>query len=233
MPVWKKSDKLVIASVKFVKANIDGDMPQVVVDLRIEKEAQKGHVPGAVSIEAKNIASAKDRFPKSKGAPIILYGSDDEQAKEAFFVVRKWGYKNTAILSGGRSAWEKAGLKAVEGNLAAKIVYIPKSSPGEIKVEEFKKIADTYQADKVVIDCRGKEEAIEAKLKNSVNIPTTEMKERLTEIPKDKEIILHCNTGVLAELGYNILKDEGYKVRFLKATINIEKDGSYEITEEE
>jgi len=233
MPVWKKSGRLVIASVKYVKANIDGNMPQVIIDLRSEKEAKKGHVPGAVSIQAKDIASAKDRFPKSKGAPIILYGSDDEQAKEAFFVIRKWGYKNAAILAGGMSAWEKAGFEAAEGERATEIVYVPKAFPGEINVDEFKTIVDTNPANKVVIDCRGKEEALEAKLKNSVNIPTTEMKERLSEIPKDKEIVLHCNTGVLAELGYNILKDEGYNVRFLKARISIEKDGSYDVTKQD
>jgi len=233
MPVWKKSGRLVLASAPYIKANMDDDMPQVIIDLRPAREAEKGHIPGAVSIEAKNIASIMERFPTSKGAPIILYGSDDAEAKGAFGVVRKWDYKNTAILPGGMDAWGKAGFKAEKGKLATEIVYVPKPAPGEIPVNEFRKIVDANPSDKMIIDVRGQEEAHAAKLKNSVNIPTMEMKKRLAEIPKDKEIILHCNTGVLAELGYNILKDEGYNVRYLRAKIAIGNDGSYELSKEE
>jgi rhodanese-related sulfurtransferase len=69
-------------------------------------------------------------------------------------------------------------------------------------------------------------------LKGARNIPTQEISGKLSEIPKDKEIVTHCITGVRAEMAYLILKDAGYKVRFLNADIKIDKDGEYEITKE-
>ena len=51
------------------------------------------------------------------------------------------------------------------------------------------------------------------------NIATQDVVKRLSEIPKDKEVIIHCTTGVRAELEYLTLKDAGYKVRLLNAII--------------
>jgi len=63
-----------------------------------------------------------------------------------------------------------------------------------------------------------------------MNIPAGEIASRLKELPKDREIITHCQTGLRAESAYDELKEAGYKVRFLNALIQIDKDGKYEIT---
>jgi rhodanese-related sulfurtransferase len=67
-------------------------------------------------------------------------------------------------------------------------------------------------------------------LKGAVNIPAGKITERAAEISKDKEIITHCTTGIRAEMAYDDLKELGFKVRFLNAVIQIDKDGKYEIT---
>ncbi len=64
------------------------------------------------------------------------------------------------------------------------------------------------------------------------NIPTQDIQKKLAEIPKDKEVIIHCTTGVRAELAYHSLKDAGYKSRFLNAIVKIDPNGRYEITKE-
>ena len=46
------------------------------------------------------------------------------------------------------------------------------------------------------------------------------------EVPKDKQIVTHCSTGVRAEMAYHKLKDKGYNVGFLNADIAIEKAGN-------
>ncbi|MEI7817592.1 MAG: rhodanese-like domain-containing protein, partial [Desulfuromonadales bacterium] len=57
--------------------------------------------------------------------------------------------------------------------------------------------------------------------------------ERVAEFPKDKQIVLHCNTGVIAEMAYNALKNMGVSnVKFVNARFKFEKDGSYSITKE-
>ena len=67
-------------------------------------------------------------------------------------------------------------------------------------------------------------------LLGAVNIPAEQIESRLAELPKAREIITHCVTGLRAEMAYDTLKGKGYKVRFLNAVIQIDKDGKYEIT---
>lgn len=232
MPEWKKAGKLVLSTVNFLKDNMDKDIPQVIIDLRSPDEASRGFIPGAVSIPSDRIANMKDKFPADKKSPIILYASDTNSAIEAFKIVRGWGYSNTSVLEGGIEAWKKAGYNLAEGKLSETIVYHPKPRPGEISVEEFKQIAETLPPDKFILDVRDEDEAMQGMLKGAKNIPTQEISARLSEIPKDKEIITHCTTGVRAEMAYHILKEAGYKVRFLNANVKIDKDGKYEISKE-
>ncbi len=73
-------------------------------------------------------------------------------------------------------------------------------------------------------------------LQGAINIPANEIKDRVQEIPKDKEVIIvvHCASGVRAEMAYNLLKELGYEnVKFLNANIKVQKDGKFEITKEE
>lgn len=55
-----------------------------------------------------------------------------------------------------------------------------------------------------------------------------ELEKRLNEIPKDKTIIIHCATGIRAEMAYNILKRAGFKAYYLNANVSFEK-GKYKI----
>lgn len=232
LPAWKKAGNLVVSTAKYVKDNMDKEIPQILVDLRLTDEAKKEHITGAVSIPAKEISAAKDRLPADKKAPIVFYAADAKTAADVFKVVRGWGYTNTAILDGGIEAWKKAGNPLASGALKTTIVYVPKPRPGEITIEEFKTVAEALPKDKLILDVRDEDEAMHGMLKGAKNISTQAIPGRLSEIPKDKEIIAHCVTGVRAEMAYLLLKEQGYKARFLNADIKIDKDGKYEITKE-
>lgn len=232
MPAWKKAGNAVVSNSQFVKENMDKDIPQVLIDVRTGDDAKKEHLKGAFNIAANEVAGAKDRFPADKKAPIILYGGTTDAAMGAFKTVRGWGYTNASILNGGIEAWKKAGNPVASNSLASAIVYLPKPRPGEIVIEDFKKVAETLPPDKFILDVRDEDEAMQGMLKGAKNIPTQNVSAKLSEIPKDKEIITHCATGVRAEMAFHTLKDAGYKVRFLNAAIKIDKDGKYEISKE-
>ena len=85
----------------------------------------------------------------------------------------------------------------------------------------------------MIVDVRTKEETANGMLKNARNIPLPEIRERLAELPKDKTILLQCNTGNQAEMAYHTLKELGYSnVKFLNAKTTFDKVGSYSITKE-
>jgi len=228
MPAWKKAGNLVLSEPSYLKDLIEKDIAHVLIDLRSPAEVGKGFIPGAVNIPLSELAAAKDRFPADKSAPIIIYS--DTMGEEAFKTVRGWGYKETTALRGGFEAWKQMGGKISVGDLKTVISYVPKPRPGEISIEEFKMIAENGSPDKVILDVRDVDEAMNGMLKGAINIPAGQIKDRLAELPKDKEIITHCTTGIRAEMAYDDLKEKGVKARFLNAVIQVDKDGKYEIT---
>ncbi len=220
-----------VTTVKHLKGLMDKDRPHVLIDLRSTKEARKGHIAGAVSIPAEKINAAKNMFPRQKGASIMLYAVDKKTAREAFTVVRGWGYRNASVIKSGIGAWKNAGHPLVSDKLAKTIVYVPMPTPGSLPIEEFKRIVNALPPGKFILDVREVSEAEVGMLISAKVIPVGEVAARADEIPKDKEIIIHCAAGVRAEMAYHTLKGLGFKTRFLDARITIDKDGRFEITE--
>ena len=224
LPGWKKSKGVVVMPTNGLKKMIHEDTSYVLIDLRSPEAATAGHIKVAVSIPEAQLASAKDKFPKDKSAPVILY-NDSQASAASFAVVRGWGYKNTSVLKGGANAWDG---KFFPGDPGSKIVYVKKLKPGEITTAEFQKIAATKHADKVILDVR--DSGAEGMVPGAVNIPMAELPDRLAEIPKDKEVIVHCNTGILANMALKTLKDNGYNARYLDAVVQVSPNGSFEVT---
>ncbi len=94
----------------------------------------------------------------------------------------------------------------------------------------FTKLAKATPADVIILDVRNKDEANAGMIKGAVLIPEEDLAARIAELPKDKRIIVHCSTGVRAEMAYHRLKDAGYKAGFLNAEIDIDKQGAFKIT---
>lgn len=228
MPTWKKGGNIIVSEAASLKDLIEKDMSFVLIDLREVRDAANGFIQGAVSLPSRELSASKDKFPADLSAPIVLYS--DKNTEEAFKQVRSWGFKETSVLNGGIDSWKKAGNKLTTGKLNKDIVYVPKPRPGEIAIEEFKSIAEKGASGKLILDVREEDEAMHGMLKGAVNIPGEKLAGRIKELPKDKEIITHCATGIRAESAYDILKTNGYKARFLNAVIQIDKDGKYEIT---
>jgi rhodanese-related sulfurtransferase len=228
LPAWKKAGNLVVSGPVGLETWLKSGEPFVLVDLREAAEAEKGFIPGAIGIPAKDLAAWKDRFPENKKAPVVLY--DAAQAgPEAFKTVRGWGYANTAVLLNGIASW-KGELKT--GALAApeKIAYVKTLKPGEITIDEFKKIADTRPADTLIVDVR--EQPVDGILVGALPIAESQFEARIAEVPKDKNVVIHCNTGILAKKAYDLLASKGYdKVRWLNAVIVIGPNGTYEVSE--
>lgn len=200
--------------------------PYVLIDLRDPKVAEAGFIKGAVAIPAKNLSEARDRLPAIKTAPIILVDSA-QASNEAFSIVSGWGYPNTSVLRDGMSAWKG---ELSKGQLGTKIEYVKRLKPGEIGIDEFKAIIAKKPGNILILDVR--EGGSEGTLPGAIAIPRNELTNRLGELAKDKEIVIHCNTGILAKMAYDLLKESGYtNVRYLNAIIQVAANGAFEINE--
>lgn len=228
MPAWKKAGGLVVSGPAALENWIKGGESFVLIDLRAADAAGKGFIPGAIGIPAKDLSAWKDRFPENKKAPIILYDAG-QASLDAFKAVRGWGYVNTTVLREGIGSW-KGELKTGPLPAPAKIEYVKKLKPGEITIDEFKKIADTRPEGSLIVDVR--EQPVDGILVGVLPIPQSQFEARFAEVPREKNIAIHCNTGILAKMAYDLLIAKGYdKVGWLNAVVVIGANGAYEITE--
>ncbi len=62
----------------------------------------------------------------------------------------------------------------------------------------------------VLLDVRTPEEYEDGHLEGAVNIPVDELRERISELPKDKEIYLYCQVGIRGNVAQRILTQKGY-----------------------
>lgn len=233
MPAWKKAGKLTATCADCLVDQLKAGTPSIIIDLRPAEAARKGHIPGAVSIPLDELTRSFFKFPSDKKAPMVLYAQDTLSAVTGFEIIGHWGgYTNIAVIEDGFEAWIRSGGQVEKGALRTQIVYEPKPEPGEISIEEFKKIVETRPADKYILDVRDEEEAGQGMFIGAKNIPAQDITNRLGELPGDKELIIHCLSGERAELAYHTLKDAGYNARYLNATVSIEPGGKYEISKE-
>jgi rhodanese-related sulfurtransferase len=228
LPAWKKAGGLVVSGPVALDGLIKGGESFVLIDLREAAAAEKGFIPGAIGIPAKDLAAWKDRFPENKKAPIVLYDAA-QASQDAFKTVRGWGYVNTTVLRDGIGSW-KGEVKTGPLAAPAKIEYAKKPKPGEISIDEFKRVVDTRPAGTTVLDVR--EQPVEGVLAGALQVPQSQLEARAGEVPKEKDVVIHCNTGILAKIAYDQLIAKGYdKVRWLNAVVVIGANGAYEVTE--
>lgn len=195
----------------------------------------KGHIPKAVALPEGGIDALKDQFPKYKGAAVILYNQDGnvDSAKDDVKKIAGWGYTNVTVLTGGFQGWEKAGKTVAQGPAASQIAYVRKLLPGEFDVEAFKELVKKPSRNVLILDVRNASEAQQDALPNTKNIPLEELEQRLADLPKGAEVVIHCATGARSEMAYNVLKKLGYDAKYVKANVDFDKEkkGEYKISE--
>jgi len=69
--------------------------------------------------------------------------------------------------------------------------------------------------DQLILDVRTPPEVAAGTVPGAVNIPVDELRERLAELPKDKEILVVCQVGIRGYLACRILMHHGFKCRNL------------------
>lgn len=106
----------------------------------------------------------------------------------------------------------------------------------------WRELRDIEMENKFLLDVRTPDEFALGTLPGAVNIPLDELRDRLTELPKDRMIYTFCAVGLRGYLAYRILTQHGFeKVRNLSgglktyraatAPIIIHEDNGSEIEE--
>ena len=83
----------------------------VVIDARDAGQFAKGHIPGAINMDWRQVLAKRNDIPKNK--PVLIYCNSGSLSAQAGFALRVAGWDNVRILQGGMEEWKaKGGFEA-------------------------------------------------------------------------------------------------------------------------
>lgn len=79
----------------------------LVIDARDAGQFAKGHIPGAINMDWRQVLAKRDEIPKNK--PVLIYCNTGSLSAQAGFALRVAGWENVRILQGGMEEWKAKG----------------------------------------------------------------------------------------------------------------------------
>lgn len=86
----------------------------------------------------------------------------------------------------------------------------PAAEQNVVKSVDWDKALEMNAAGAVFVDVRNPPELNEGYAPNAVNIPLPELKQRLGELAKDKDLLIYCRSGRRSDAATRILMEQGY-----------------------
>ena len=166
-----------------------------IADTRDWDTYRAGHIPGALSLPLRKTFCADAGSLIGENEPIYLI-IDEEQVEEAVRLLIRIGYDD---IRGWVPTDEIASL--APGSLRSlDQVNVTTAAP---------MVADPSVQ---VLDVRRATEFAEGHIPGALNIAHTRLASRLDEVPKDKQLLVHCRSGIRSARASAYLQRQGYEV---------------------
>ena len=207
LPAKSADQQFTVISTEQLKSMLDSKQTMMLIDARAAGEYQEAHIDGAVSIPEKVFNENAALLPNDRNALLVLYcnGTKCGKSKKAAIKAAAMGYTNILVYGDGFPVWEEKGYKIVPGPEYAKKVETTKITPAELK-----KLIDAGAQDYVLVDVRDEAEYNEGHIRGALNIPTDVFASRSEVLPKEKKIIVYCNSGSRSYAAYRKLMKLAY-----------------------
>lgn len=168
----------------------------VVLDTRPAETFAQGFIPNSVNIGIDgNFAPWVGALIPDIQQPILLV-TDEGREEEVVTRLARVGFDHAiGYLKGGIQSWQQAGKQV--------------DTIRSISAEEF---SSRYAQDPglQVVDVRKPGEFLSEHLETALNTPLDYLNEHLAELPKEKDLYLHCAGGYRSMIAASILKARGY-----------------------
>jgi rhodanese-related sulfurtransferase len=86
---------------------------------------------------------------------------------------------------------------------------------GDVELAQWHEIAGLDCATTGILDVRRADERARGLIPGSIHIPLDELRSRAGELPRDRELIVHCHTGQRSYFACRLLAQRGFRVRNL------------------
>lgn len=164
-----------------------------------------GYYPGAVPMSIKILFSPDNG--QLLGAQVVGFDGVDKRIEMLEQVIQSKGtvYDLTELEQAYAPPYSSAKDPVNMAGYVAENILTKK-----VEVIDWRKISQ-LGSDTILVDVRTADEYSLGAIPGAINIPVDELRNRLSELPKDKPIVVTCAVGLRGYLAYRILVQHGYK----------------------
>ncbi|TYP92145.1 hydroxyacylglutathione hydrolase [Fodinibius salinus] len=110
----------------------------------------------------------------------------------------------------------RVGLDNIKGYATPQMLMNWDQDLTSVEAIDFDTMEQLRTDDKIqVLDVRKATENAEGSVPNAINIAHTRLADELSQLPKDKELLVHCRTGRRASYASGLLAREGFRVKWV------------------
>ncbi|MFO7873076.1 MAG: FAD-dependent oxidoreductase [Bacteroidales bacterium] len=164
-----------------------------------------GYYPGAIPMSIKIVFHPENG--KLYGAQIVGYEGVDKRIDLLASVIKKGGniYDLTEIEHAYAPPYSSAKDPVNIAGFAAENIVAKK-----VKACSWRDLVEVDDGHTFLLDVRTPDEFALGTIRNAVNIPVDDIRDRLEEIPKDKRIVVFCGVGLRGYVASRILMQNGF-----------------------
>ncbi|GLW71837.1 MBL fold hydrolase [Kitasatospora phosalacinea] len=167
----------------------------VVVDARDPLEFAAGHLAGAVNVPADGRFAEQSGTVLDPAWPLLVIAPEGRE-QETVTRLARIGFDRVA----GYLADPEAAFRAVPGQMR----QAPRRTVADLRTE----LAGAEPP--LVIDVRGEGERAGGHIPGSVHLPLAELPHRLAEVPRDRQVVVHCAGGHRSSIAASLLRHHGH-----------------------
>lgn len=199
MKKLNKVDRPLLTSVPKLKQLSNAELSDAMskgiklIDARVKTEFAKGFIPGSINIQGNNSFATWAGWYLSYDEQFILL-ADESQLDDLTRKLMRIGLDNIMGYVPSTEAYVQAG-----GTLETVNV---------IDTDTFKKVIEEPNVQ--IVDLRGAAEFKSGHIKNADHVFVGTLLKNLDKVSKDKKVVIHCQGGDRATIGYSLLAREGY-----------------------
>ena len=208
------------------------DPSVIVIDARFSGDYMKTHIDGAINIDASTLCTTTPvegtlkpaaELAKilgghgiARNSKIVVYCKTGVNAGRVYWILKYLGASDVSMLDGQMDAWFAA-RKPITKN-PKKLAATTFSPAVNATINVDKAYVKSKMNTAVLVDSRKKEDFAAGKIGNAISVPgddmlkgsklkpTAELAKLFASVPKDKEVIIYCKTGVTAGFTYFVMK---------------------------
>lgn len=165
----------------------------LIVDARPNSSYARRHIPGSLNIQNGNSLSTYAGWVLDYDRPFVLVAPDDMREEVVRRLVRI-GLDNIEGYVPDLEDWVESG---------GKVESVPRMKPRELD-------AALGEGEVELLDVRGYSEFESERIRGAKNLHFGYLTRRLEEIPRDRTVVLQCQTGNRSSIAYGLLKREGF-----------------------